>query len=88
MTVIYDRYGRMQYDPEIHENHGKTWSEEEVEYLKEWYSKLGPEEMSFSLGRTIQTVMQKASSLGIKCETYHKRSVPKKPTSSANEISK
>ena len=82
----YDRYGRMQYDPEIHENHGKAWSEDEVEYLKEWYSKLGPEEMSYSLGRTIQSVMMKASDLGVKCKTHHKRT-KKEPTPAATDVS-
>ena len=49
----YDRYGRMSYSPELHKNQGKVWTYEEVEYLKNWYAIIGPEEMSLALERTL-----------------------------------
>lgn len=56
MNIAYDHHGRMAYNPEFHENHRKPWSEEDLEYLIEWYDVAGLEEMSFALGRTIKTV--------------------------------
>ena len=59
----YDKYGRMLYDPKIHFNQCKSWSEEDLNYLVEWLDKIGIEEMSFALGRTENTIMNKACQL-------------------------
>jgi hypothetical protein len=71
-NVTYDRYGRMQYHPDYHPNHGKPWKITEQKYLIERYVLDGPEQVSFALGRTIHTVMAKAWEL-------RKRGVMPKP---------
>ncbi len=60
IPVTYDAYGRMQYHPDFHPNHGKAWKTTEQSYLIERYELDGPEQVSFALGRTIHTVMEKA----------------------------
>lgn len=70
--VTYDRYGRMNYHPDYHPNQGKPWTTSEEKYLADYYDKLGPEQVSFDLGRTIHTVMQRACDL-------RKRGAMKKP---------
>ncbi|EGO6069414.1 hypothetical protein KJZ24_04520 [Enterococcus faecalis] len=88
VATNYDRYGRMSYSPELHKNQGKVWTYEEVEYLKNWYAIIGPEEMSLALERTPASVMTKASSIGLKIKNYSKRlgGRQKKTNSSANEL--
>lgn len=61
--VTYDRYGRMNYHPELHPNHKKPWTTTDQKYLIENYESLGPEDLSLALGRTIHTVMTKAYKL-------------------------
>lgn len=63
MKLQYDRWGRMKYCQELHFNQGKSWTKEDEEYLIEWYDKIGPDEMSFALGRTIGTIMTKVGKL-------------------------
>ncbi|WP_315117923.1 hypothetical protein [uncultured Clostridium sp.] len=63
MEIQYDKAGRMLYNPEFHPNKGKAWSMEDLQYLKDWYQRIGPEEMSFALGRPMGSIMQKASLL-------------------------
>lgn len=60
IPVTYDAYGRMQYHPDFHPNHGLPWKTTEQTYLIERYELDGPEQVSFALGRTIHTVMAKA----------------------------
>ena len=78
--VTYDAYGRMQYHPDFHPNHGLPWKTTEQAYLIERYELDGPEQVSFALGRTIHTVMAKAwelRKLGIMPKpskvTHHRR---------------
>lgn len=59
----FDKYGRLKYDPDIHENQGTRWTEDDLQYLIDYYYKLGPTEMSFALGRALTTVQQKAYQL-------------------------
>lgn len=61
--ITYDRFGRMRYHPDYHENHGRPWLAKDEQYLIENYDVIGPEEVSFTLGRTIQTVMTYAFKL-------------------------
>lgn len=61
--IEYDRFGRMKYNPEFHRKNGQPWSKNDLEYLINWYDKIGPEEMSFALERPITAVMQKAKVL-------------------------
>lgn len=60
IPVTYDAYGRMQYHPDFHLNHGLPWKTTDQKYLIERYVLDGPEQVSFALGRTIHTVMAKA----------------------------
>ncbi|MBL1228734.1 hypothetical protein IW492_05745 [Enterococcus sp. BWB1-3] len=86
MIVTYDRFGRMDYCPELHPKKGEPWTKEDLDYLKEWYSTIGPEEMSFALERPVKAVMTKASLLGLKTNNYTKR-IKKEPVPSANDTS-
>lgn len=63
IPVTYDKYGRMNYHPEFHSNHGKPWTNQDTKYLIENYDKIGPEEISLTLERTIHTVMTRAYQL-------------------------
>ncbi len=63
MKPTYDDYGRMKYHPKYHPNQGKPWTTEDQKYLIEYYEQLGPEQISFDLGRTIHTVMTRAYEL-------------------------
>jgi len=62
-VIEYDSYGRMKYNPLFHQNMKTPWKSEDLEYLKEWYESIGPEEMSFALERTIQSTMEMARKL-------------------------
>ena len=84
MNVTYDKYGRMNYCPELHSKKGEPWTKEDLDYMKEWYSVIGPEEMSFALERPVKAIMTKASSLELKVVGNNKR-LKKEPTSSDNE---
>lgn len=59
----YDRYGRMHYHPDFHPNHKKSWTTKDQQYLIDWYEKIGPDQVSLDLGRTIHVVQQKACML-------------------------
>lgn len=61
--VEYDTHGRMRYHPEIHLRQKEPWSDEDEAYLIENYATLGPETISFTLERTITTVMTRAAEL-------------------------
>jgi hypothetical protein len=61
--VEYDQYGRMKFNPIFHYNNGTLWNEEDLEYLIKWFDKIGPDEMSFALGRTMGTIQQKVTIL-------------------------
>lgn len=58
--ITYDRLGRMQYHPDFHANQKLPWTTVDERYLVDNYEKLGPEEVSFALERTITTVMTRA----------------------------
>ena len=62
-SIQFDAHGRVRYHPEFHPNHGKPWTTTEQRYFIENYARVGPEEISLALGRTIHSVMQKASDL-------------------------
>lgn len=87
MEIEYDDWGRMKYHPDYHPNHGKAWSQSDVQYLKDYYSKIGPEEMSFALGRPITAIQQRASMLGIAQGVTHVKRIQKKTDPPASKIS-
>lgn len=61
--VTYDKYGRMNYHPELHGNQGKPWTTSDQQFLIDNYESMGPEQVSFALERTIHTVMTRAYEL-------------------------
>ena len=61
--VTYDKYGRMNYCPDLHPNHYKPWSKDDEQYLIENYAIDGPEKISLALERTAHTVMLRAYKL-------------------------
>lgn len=61
--IKYDRYGRMKYNPAYHENTGKPWESDDLNYLINWYYKIGPDEMMFALGRPATTICGKVNEL-------------------------
>lgn len=63
MEITYDKHGRMRYHPSLHFNQGKPWKTTDEKYLIDFYEKLGPEQISFDIGRTIHTVMTRAYEL-------------------------
>lgn len=60
---VYDRYGRLQYHPDYHAKHKTPWLAADQQFLIDNYEKIGPEETSLALERTIHTVMQRATKL-------------------------
>lgn len=62
-AAVYNKLGRMLYNPEYHKNTGEPWTMDDLSYLISWYDKIGPTEMAFALERTETSVMQKVNSL-------------------------
>jgi len=59
--VEYDKSGRMKYNSDLHDRQGKPWDDDEIEYLINWYTIIGLEEMSLALGRTEGTIANKVN---------------------------
>ena len=59
----YDRSGRLLYHPELHENHGKTWSLDELEYLCKFHHAGELNDMSLALGRPATSITTKITYL-------------------------
>lgn len=77
--IEYDRLGRMRYNPIFHSRTGQQWTQSDLDYITQWYDKIGPDEISYALERTIKSVMTKATELKkkgkmlrIQC-THHRR---------------
>lgn len=71
-AIKFNKLGRMQYSPTFHPNNGKPWHVTEERYVIDYYYSLGPEEISLSLGRTLDSVMGKVRELR-KCGRMGKR---------------
>ena len=71
MAKTYERDGhiysasnhRLQYDPELHENHNKAFEEEDLIYLCGMYHSMKKSELALALGRTHATILSKAHNL-------------------------
>jgi hypothetical protein len=61
--IEFDRLGRMAFHPEFHPNHGKPFSESDLEYLCKYFDVDPIRTLSFSLGRTEHTCATKVSQL-------------------------
>jgi hypothetical protein len=77
VEVQYDSCGRMLYHPEFHENQGKKWSEEDLEYVCKYSTVDQLETLALTLGRTKTTVAEKLSSLKKKNKFEHFRNLNK-----------
>lgn len=81
--ITFNKLGRMLYHPDFHQRQNQHWTTHEQKFLLENYETLGPEEVSLTLERTIQSVMQKMTYLrkqGVakplnKRPKYHKRTM-------------
>lgn len=62
-VINFDNQGRMVFHPEYHENHGKPFSESDLEYLCKFYEVDSRRMMSFALGRTEHTIASKVTTL-------------------------
>lgn len=61
--IEYDNLGRMKYHPSFHENHGKPFSESDLEYLCKYIDIDGVRSISMALGKTQMTVNSKLTEL-------------------------
>jgi hypothetical protein len=71
--IEYDDYGRMRYNPDIHFAQFEPWTDDDLDYLINWYEIIGLEEMSFALGKTESTIKHKV----YKLRRTGKMSIPK-----------
>ncbi|MER1275514.1 DNA-entry nuclease [Bacillus velezensis] len=62
-TYEYDVCGRMKYHPDFHFNHGKKFSESDLEYLCKYYDSDHAQSIAFALGKTEHVIKQKVSDL-------------------------
>lgn len=70
----FDKNGNLMYHPDYHPNHGKPYTDEELEYLCKFYGCDDMRSISFALGRpeaSLQTKLTKIKKVG-KIE-YYKR---------------
>ncbi|AMO55665.1 hypothetical protein GZ77_08955 [Endozoicomonas montiporae] len=63
MEITYDKHGRMNYHPDFHFNQKKPWTTTDEKFLIDMYERIGPDQVSLYLGRTIHTVMTRAYQL-------------------------
>ncbi|HEY5576241.1 MAG TPA: hypothetical protein VIK34_05935 [Clostridiaceae bacterium] len=71
--VQFDNYKRMKYHPEYHKNMGQPWSLEDLQYLINYFDKIGVVEMSFALERTETAINQQVY-------LFRRRGIMIKPT--------
>ena len=63
VPVTYDTYGRMKFHSDYHGREKTPWTTSDEKFLIENYAKIGPEQVSFALERTIHTIMTRAYEL-------------------------
>ena len=61
--IEFDAMGCMVYHPDYHPNQGRDWTTVDQRFLIDNYERVGPEEVSLALGRTIHAVMNRACML-------------------------
>jgi len=57
--VVYDRKGRMMYNPKYHPNQGKLYTIDEMIYLSKYSDIDGLKSMSYALGKTETSISNK-----------------------------
>lgn len=63
MNYQYDRYGRLVYNPEFHPNHGKPYTQSDLEYLCKFWGVDEAKSLAFALGRPEHSLASKVNSL-------------------------
>lgn len=64
--IEYDKYYRMKYHPEFHPNHGKPFTDDDLEYLCMFYEVDNKRSIAFALGKTEHVCRAKYSYLNKK----------------------
>ena len=54
--VVYDKLGRMKYNPEFHENHNKPYTTKEIAYICKNFKVMPIKTLALSVGRTENAV--------------------------------
>jgi hypothetical protein len=62
-NIEYDEFGRMNYHPDIHFNHKRPWTEEDLAYLCRFHHSDGCDSLQYALGRTSKTLGSKVCDL-------------------------
>ncbi|QBP06994.1 hypothetical protein [Virgibacillus phage Mimir87] len=55
--------GRIRYNPEFHENHGKKWTDDDLAYMCSSWDGMKKEDIAMALVRTHGTVLSKVYQL-------------------------
>ncbi|QOI95755.1 hypothetical protein [Aeromonas salmonicida] len=58
IPVTYDVFGRMQYHPDFHPNHGSPWKTTEQKYLIERYVLDGPEQGDWLCSQSYRAITE------------------------------
>lgn len=61
--IEYDRFGRMKLHPDFHPSHGQRFTDEDLEYLCNFYEFDDCRTLSFALGKTEHVCRVKYASL-------------------------
>lgn len=77
LTLQYDNCYRLLYNPFFHPNHGKPWTEEDLEYLCRFIEHDGPASMAMALGRPASAVATKEYILRKKGLFYYYKNLNK-----------
>lgn len=59
----YDNQGRIAYTEGFHSKTGELWSDEDLDYLINWYEKISAAEMSLALERPEASIRSKVCKL-------------------------
>ena len=63
VEISYDRHGRMQYHPEFHFSHGKSFTESDLEYICKFYDFDNTRNLAFAIGKTEHAIRTKVAEL-------------------------
>lgn len=61
--IEYDTHGRMRYNPEFHENHGKAYTKDDLVYACAMWGYMRIADIALALGRTQASVTTKVYKL-------------------------
>lgn len=61
--TAYDNQGRLKYSPDLHDQHLKPYSEEDLAYMCAMHGKIPLEDLGLALGRTGNAVSMKLTQL-------------------------